>query len=118
MKISDLADTYENYGDVVKITDFEHFFNVYQDDQKYFKYNLNSTVYFDSKNAKMLEYVVKYDSHWTLISYNIYKTTRLAWLLMKLNDVKPTQVFDLIRAGTTVKYLSTEQVQKIIEAIQ
>ena len=90
MKITDLADIYENYGDVVKITDFEHFFNVYQDGKKNFKYNLNSTVYFDTKNAKTLEYVVKYDSHWTLISYNIYKTTRLAWLLMKLNDVKPT----------------------------
>ena len=51
------------------------------------------------------------------MSYIIYGTTRLAWLLMKLNKVKAADVFAQLKAGTTVKYLTKDIVQKIIETI-
>ena len=55
--------------------------------------------------------------HWPLISYVIYGTTRLAWLLMKLNGVGPEQAFMPKRAADPVKYIGKEQLPQIIKAI-
>ena len=100
-----------------KITDLEHLFNVYQDSKGNYKYNLNSTLYINANDSDCSYFTVTHDCHWTLVSYIIYGTTRLAWLLMKLNKVKAADVFAQLKAGTTVKYLTKDIVQKIIETI-
>ena len=47
-KISSYKDDIENFNDVVRITDFENFFKVFDDEKRKCKtFNLNATMYFD-----------------------------------------------------------------------
>lgn len=117
MKLKDLKNIYPNYNQVVKITDFENFFNVYVDNFGKYKFNLNSTVVLDVDENSIQEYILKYDSHWPLISYNIYQTTRLAWLLMKLNNIKMEESFIIRRSGERIKYLPQSALKIVINSI-
>ena len=95
--------------------DFENFFDISKDDDGYYRYNLNSTLYLGYSYSDLKEYVPSHDLHWPIISYNIYGTTRLAWLLCKLNGVKdPIYPVD---AGTPVMYVPKELVNKVIQYI-
>lgn len=116
MKITDITQEIDNFNDVFKITDLEHFFTVHEDNGKY-KYNLNETLYIDAPDTEYSHYVLKHDLFWTTISYNIYGTTRLAWLLMKLNNVKAKDMFAIVRAGQSVKYIKKDAVQSVIDTI-
>ena len=98
----------------VKFLDFENFFEVYEDsrDQRRpYTFNLNSTLYLDGvpKNTKK----ITHDMFWTTISYDIYETTRLWWLLMKVNNVTADKMFDVVPAGTDVRFLNKETVKEI-----
>lgn len=117
MKIYDDEVETENKESYLKITDFDNFFNVYLDKYGNKVYNLNSTLYFLDNLESLPLFTLKHDLQWTLISYQIYGTTRLAWLLMKLNEVKCRDVFKKIKAGESVRYLPEEDVQSIIADI-
>ena len=54
---------------------------------------------------------------WTTISYKLYETPRLWWVLMKINDVKSDAIFDIVPAGTRIKYVPTEAVSQIVKLI-
>ena len=108
MKISDVDES-------VNLMDFENFLDVYEDgrlENAPYAYNLNSTVYFGDVPYKERE--VKHTMFWTTISYEIYKSTRLWWILMKLNDVDESNIFSPVYAGQTVKYLDESDVRRII----
>lgn len=49
-----------------------------------------------------------------MLSYKLYGTTRLAWLLMKLNDVDASNVFDQKMPGDKIWYLPRENVESIV----
>ena len=115
MKITDLKSQYENYYDVIKMTDLEHMFNIYEDEHNDYRYNLNTTLYVDALSHDT--YTLNHDLQWPTVSYKLYGTTRLAWLLMKLNDVKAADVFQYVKAGQTIKYLPTNDVQQILDVI-
>jgi len=83
MKISDI----DSESNVVSMLDFENFFDITTDRNGYKRYNLNSTLYLNYSYGDLLEYVPSHDLHWTTVSYNIYGTTRLAWLLCKINKI-------------------------------
>ena len=108
MKIKDIDEN-------IKMVDFENFFNIYEDKNDirnpYF-YNLNTTVYFDGIPSDT--YSLTHDMFWTTISYNIYDTTRLWWLLMKLNNVTADNLFDIVPAGTEIKYIEKTSLQPIL----
>ena len=55
--------------------------------------------------------------HWPLISYKIYGTTRLAWLLWKVNEVGPIDTFRAKQPGDIVYYLPTSLVKEIVSDI-
>lgn len=55
--------------------------------------------------------------HWPLISYIIYGTTRLAWLLMKLNNVDVKDMFTPKCASETVKYVNKETLPQLVKVI-
>ena len=116
MKISDVKPV--NYDSIYKITDFDHFFKVYIDKRGNYMYNLNETLYFDiAEDNNLPVYTTTHPMQWPLISYKIYQTTRLAWLLMKLNDVDITNVFDTIPSGKEIRYLPMDSVQSILSDI-
>lgn len=107
---------YEEEVSYLKVTDFENFFDIYEDANRLNNkvYNLNSTLYLDVDENSLAEYQLTHDLQWSLISYNVYGTTRLTWLLWKINNVKPKNVLETVRAGTTVKVLPMNQVQDIV----
>ena len=113
IRIKDFADS-KNY---LKSTDFDNFFNVYLDKRNNYIYNLNKSMYFLIEDGATQEYLLKHDMHWTLVSYKLYGTTHLAWLLMKINNIDAAHVFDKIKAGAIVKYIPKEQLTTVINAI-
>ena len=110
MTLLDL-DTSNILMDFVQITDLENIFNVYTDKNGNYYFNLNMSLYLSVTSDNISIYTCKSDLQWPLISYNIYGTTRLAWLLLKLNEVKPKDVFKILPAGTKVKCISNTLVE-------
>ena len=98
--------------------DFENFFQIYTDRKGNYSFNLNSTIYLSFSDDVYGHYTTKTDLFWTTISYNIYGTTRLAWLLMKLNDVKPESMFDVVKAATDVKYIDGEALSLVMNEVR
>ena len=108
MKISDVDKS-------VKYSDFENFLDIYEDDSlpgSPYRFNLNSTVYFVGV-PKSTERIT-HDMFWTTLSYQIYGTTRLWWVLMKVNGVGMNKAFEPVRAGSAVKYIQKETLRGII----
>lgn len=102
---------------ILKITDLENMFTVHTDDKHNRVFNLNETLYINAAKSALEEYECKSEMHWTLLSYNIYGTTRLAWLLCKLNGVTASNIFKAKQPGDKVKYLSKEYVDSILNDI-
>lgn len=113
MKLSDLKREIPNYQSVYKFTDLENFFNIYEKDNNYV-YNLNSTLYLNIDESALQTYILKSDMFWPLISYKLYETTHLAWLLMKINNVQAKDIFNKLPASTKIKYVDTNTIQSII----
>jgi hypothetical protein len=98
-------------GITTEITDFENFFKIHEDSRTgYYKYNLNEGLYINVDKSQCEEYILKTDAFWPLISYKIYETPKLAWLLMKLNDVSGEDIFKKKTPGSTIYYLPKETV--------
>lgn len=114
LTISEIDDQSMKY---LKITDLENIFKIYKDQKGKYFFNLNTTLYLDVADDAILYYICDYDMQWPLLSYKIYETTRLAWLLMKLNKVKPVDVFKPKVAGDIVKYLPKDQMTGLIQSL-
>ncbi len=111
MKISDI-----DYDSNIEIADFENFFDVVNVDGTY-KYNLNDTMYLDIAEDQLKTYELKTPAHLPLISYTLYDTTRLAWLLMKINKIGLKDSLRTFQPGEKIKYLSEENVKAIVGAL-
>lgn len=107
---------FDDKKDWIKTTDLDNWLDIHDKDGK-LCYNLNQTVYVNIPESSKLEYACTTDCYWPLISYKLYGTTRLAWLLMKLNEVKPSQMFDIKHAGDKIIYVSMDIVKDIVSEI-
>lgn len=111
-------DVYDRIPDHWKTTDLENLFDIRQDDLGMFGFNLNESLYFDVPDHALGVYTCKYaEMHWPLISYSIYGTTRLAWLLMKVNNVRAEDAFTPKRAAETVKYIPKGMLTQIVKTL-
>ena len=91
MKLVDL-DISET-GNYLKITDLENIFDIYVDKRNNAVFNANETLYINVNKDTLPEFVCSSPMHWTILSYKIYGTTRLAWLLLKINNIDMKDVF-------------------------
>ena len=92
--------------------DFENFLDVYKDKRDHYAYNLNVTL-----NISSDSYLVKkidHETQWSILAWELYGSPRLAWLLMKINNVQPEDMFKLIQPGDVIAYLSDEDVRTIL----
>ena len=71
-------------------------------------------MYFNVDKNSLPTTTLHHKAFWPQISYMVYSTPRLAWLLMKLNDVKAEDMFSIVPTGTQVKFLTTETMQQIV----
>lgn len=88
-----------------KYSDLENMFNVHLDKFNNWAPNINETVYIDINPDNLLTYIPDHPIHWGILSYKLYGTTRLTWLLLKLNNVKPSGVFKPLIPGVPVFYI-------------
>ena len=104
-------------------TDLANIFNVYEDSKlgdKNYTYNVNRTMHVtglqNPDNSLYEEYTAHKGDTWTGISYKYYGTTRLWWLICKMNDIfDPTELPDW---GTKVKILKEDYVREILGLIK
>ena len=104
-------------ADYLKFADLENMFGVFRDDMGRYFFNLNETVYVYPDASGLREYVATYEMQWPLVSYAIYNTTRLAWLLMKVNRVPASRMFDTVKPGQKVLYVDGGRANEIAREI-
>ena len=108
----------KNLGFTNKVEDLENIFAVHKDKEfDILKPNLNETVYFDLDPGLIIPYRLDHPLHWPTISYRLFKTVRLAWFLMKLNNVKADQCFDRVPPGTVILAVSEQTAKDIISRV-
>lgn len=107
-----------NKESFLKITDLENIFSIYLDKNKNYVFNLNNTLFINVGDKNNLEkYLISGNLHWTTISYIIYGTTRLAWFLMKLNNVSISNMFKPKEPGDIIYYLDKSYLDQIIKVL-
>lgn len=86
--------------------------------QKYF-YNINKSVYFHDLNNiyinNFITYTVQNKDTWPLISYKMYGTIELWWLICKVNSI--TNPLTAPVSGTSLIILTSDIVNSILSAI-
>lgn len=115
-----LEDVYPDKGvdmPYLQMQDLENMLTVHADKRGNYVFNLNQGIYVSISRDNLSYYTLTHPMHWPVISYVIYDTTRLAWLLMLVNDVKIDNAFDIIQPGTSVLYPTTEAVSQIVSVI-
>lgn len=107
----------DDINEDLKITDLENIFDVYADKRNNLVFDLNKTLYINIDKSSLPVFICDHAMQWTLISYKIYGTTRLAWLLWKINDVGLEHIFDTKNPGDRILYLPTQYVDNIVSDI-
>lgn len=101
----------------LKMQDLENMLTVHVDKRGNYVFNLNRGIYISLSRDYLSYYTPKIPMHWPIISYVIYNTTRLAWLLMLVNDVKIDDAFKMIQPGVSILYPTAEAVSQIVTQI-
>ena len=97
---------------------YENIFNVYEDSDIGYFYNLLRTVNFprDLRPDVYDIYVVMPDDTWPLISWKVYNTVFLWWSICSLNNIQnPTIMPD---PGTQIKVLKPLKLKSLLQTIQ
>ena len=102
----------------LRISDLENMFTVHVDRKGNYAFNLNEGLYLSYDTTNLPKIKLDHDLFWTTISYKIYGTTRLAWLLMKINGIEADRIFDIQTTGTDIYYLSKETVNRLLTEIR
>lgn len=99
-------------------TRLENFFNIYQENNGEYYYNISNTINFDSDNIAEFAfdwYTVMTGDTYTFISYKHYNTINLWWLICSLNNINnPTS---LPEPGSRIKILKTSYVNDVLTRI-
>lgn len=119
MKITDFV----KYKKYIRKYDLANMFNVYPDsklDDDVMVYNINRSIMFTELDKaqpdKFYYYTVKDMESWNLISYKEYGTTRLWWIICKLNEINdPTQE---PRVGSILRMISIDTINSILTSIR
>ena len=97
---------------------YENIFNVYQNNTNQYYYNILAKVNFPNniEEAYYDTFIVNTDYQpWTNISYQIYGTILLWWLVCAVNNIQNPVFFP--KAGTTLKFLKPAYARSVISQI-
>jgi len=97
---------------------YENIFQVYQDDTGRYFYNLLQNIHIPDNlpGGYYNDYTIKYDDTWPLISYRVYETPNLWWIIVAANSIlNPTT---LPEQGTKIKVLKPAVVRAMLSEIQ
>lgn len=103
-----------------KITpqNYENIFNVYQDTDGFYYYNILKTVNFpvELDSSVYQEYVTGYNDTWPIISWKFYHNVKLWWLICAANQIinpviNPTP-------GTVLKIINSTVARNILNNLE
>ena len=119
MKITE----YVKYKKYIKKYDLANMFNVYDDDElrdNVMYYNINRTIMFTELDKGSPDdfyyYTVNEMENWNLISYKEYGTTRLWWIICKLNGIIDPTVDP--KVGQILRMVTIDQINTILTSIR
>jgi hypothetical protein len=98
----------------------ENMFNVYQDSQGMYYYNLFQTIEFPQNLPPNLftPYTIKYGDTWPFISYKTLNSPNLWWaILLSNNIIDPTNKGKPLTPGSVIKIPRIEVVKEILSQI-
>jgi len=95
---------------------YENIFNVYQNKDNTYFYNLLQTVVIPELPYNYLTYyTIKPKDTWPVISYYLYDTTNMWWLIMLTNKMmNPTTPLE---PGLVIKAIKSEYIGVVINSI-
>tara|TARA_S200002703_G_scaffold147069_3_gene142590 strand:+ start:1947 stop:2321 length:375 start_codon:yes stop_codon:yes gene_type:complete len=98
---------YENIFNVTLVNNF---------DKSFYAYNLlNKVIFPESLNPEFIEEVtLTSDQPWTMLSFELYGTIQLWWVVYLLN--KPDYIFKA-KAGTAYKYIKSKYITSVLQQI-
>lgn len=101
----------------LRVENYENIFNVYEDNNKNYFYNILQTIQIPAELplGYYEPYTVVYEDTWPFISYKLYKTPNLWWVITHANSIiDPTSI---PTPGTVLKVFKSGVVKAIIEQI-
>ena len=100
----------ELYESIFKVNLIEN-----KDKNFYFYNTLNKIIFPDNLSADIYEELtVQVDTPWTTLSFNLYGTINLWWVVYLIN--KPKYIF-LAKGGSTVRYIKPGAISSILNRI-
>jgi hypothetical protein len=101
----------------LKDENYENIFNVYQDDNDFYYYNLLQTIHFpqDLPDSYFETYDIKYNDTWPLISYKKYNNIKLWWIIALANGV--VNPINFLVPGHTIRIPKQQVVTLILTQI-
>lgn len=116
MKISEI---YSLKNHITK-KDLSNLFHIKDIDNTGLVYSIMRTLHFDHLNDVPLDYFNYYtaivNDTWPLISFKLYDTTELWWMLIKLNEIKNPFVEPLV--GYKIRYISKATISDVLNTIR
>lgn len=97
---------------------YENIFKMYKNDTSQYYYNITKTITLpeDIDPGQIIYYRMRRRMPWTMVSFNIYNTIELWWLLCLLNKVKnPVKAPD---TGLVIKALNPDIVSSVLSEIK
>jgi hypothetical protein len=96
---------------------YEKIFKLYQTDNNQYFYNIIQSIFLPDKlDKRALFYItIQQQQPWTTISYNVYKTIELWWLILLTNKIY--NPFKLPQVGTVVAVIKPEYIPDILKEI-
>jgi hypothetical protein len=95
----------------------ENIFNVYQDENKKYYYNLIQSIQFPDglPNSLFDIYTIKYGDTWPLISYKSYNDTKLWWVIAYANNI--INPIEELKVNNEIKVPKPSVVKEILTQI-
>ena len=95
---------------------YENIFKVYSNEDGQFFYNINNKIVIPETLDETIVNKIRLDRDlaWTILSYKLYNTMNLWWLLFLLN--KPENIF-YAKAGIEYKYISRDFIEDTLDSI-
>jgi hypothetical protein len=96
---------------------YEKIFKLYKTSDNQYFYNIMQSLFLpDEIDDTVLTYItIKKNEPWTMVSFKVYKTIELWWLILLTN--KLYNPFEVPKDGTVIKLIKPEYVSTVLKEI-
>lgn len=104
--------------DTLPVSFYENIFNVYREDNEFYAYNILKSVHIPTDiDEDYIMYIrVTGKQTWVNISYSVYNTIQLWWLICVTNGIHNPVINP--RPSTLLKVIKPEYVQSVLDRVK